>query len=110
MSGRKDMDRKLAAHEEVVIKRQQIAVIVGLVFLAIGGFLSAQLFGSAKYGILGVCIPMLYLGASSIKNRISLFRPRGRNAYSRDTRALVFGVVMIVLAIIYAVVIFLPGF
>lgn len=102
------MDTKPVVHEEVVIKRQQIAVIAAFILFAIGSFISLRLFGVAKYGVLGVCIPMLYLGVSSIKNRISLVRLRGQKTYSRDTRAIVFGVIMIAFAIVYMVMVFAP--
>ena len=100
------MDSKPAAHEETIIKRQWIAVIAAFVLFAIGGFLSQRMFGELKYGILGVCIPMLYLGISSIRNRVSIIRLRGKKEYSRDQRAVVLGSFMIILAILYIVVAF----
>src|SRR5215213_1719450 len=100
------MDSKPAAHEETIIKRQWIAVIAAFVLFAIGGLLSQRMFGELKYGILGVCIPMLYLGISSIRNRVSIIRLRGKKEYSRDQRAVVLGSFMIILAILYIVVAF----
>ncbi len=102
------IENKPAAHEEVVIKRQLIAVIAAFILFVFGGFISERLFGVTKYGVLGVCIPMLYLGGSSIKNRISIIRLRGNKAYSRDRRAVILGAGMIVLAILYLILVFLP--
>jgi hypothetical protein len=101
------MDNKPNAHEEMILKRQWIAVIAAFVLFAIGGFLSQRMFGVTEYGIFGVCIPMLYLGVSSIKNRISIIRLRGKKEYSRDQRAVTLGTFMIVLAVAYAVMVFI---
>lgn len=102
------MDNKSVAQEEAVIKRQWIAVVTAFVLFLAGVLFSEQLFGDIKYGILGVCLPMLYLGASSIINRISIIRLRGKKEYSRDQRAVVLGSFMILLAILYLVFAFVP--
>ena len=66
------------------------------------------MFGAARYSILAVMIPYLYLGASSIKNRVSIMRLRGQNGYSRDTRAVIFGIIMVVVALGYFFILFNP--
>ena len=102
------MNDRPASHEETIIKRQWIAVAAAFVFFLVGGFISMRVFGVTKYGVLGVCLPMLYIGASSIKNRISIVRVRGRQGYSRDKHAVTFGVILLVLAIAYLVLAFMP--
>jgi hypothetical protein len=102
------MDNKSGVQEEIVIKRQWIAVIAAFVLFAVGGFLSQRMFGDTRYGVLGVCIPMLYLGISSIKNRVSIIRLRGKKEYSRDSRAVTLGTFMIILAILYVVFALFP--
>ena len=102
------MNDRLIVDEEIVIKRQWTALTAAFILFALGGFISLRLFGVVKYGILGVCIPMLYLGVSSIKNRISIARFRGQKGYSRDRRAVVLGVIMLVVAIGYSVIVFAP--
>ena len=71
-------------------------------------FISLNVFGAARYSILAVMIPYLYLGASSIKNRVSIMRLRGQNGYSRDTRAVIFGIIMVVVALGYFFILFNP--
>ena len=102
------MDSKPATHEETIIKRQWMAVIAAFVLFFAGGFLTERFLGDIKYGILGVCLPMLYLGLSSIRNRISIVRLRGNKDYSRDQRAVVLGGFMIALSILYLVLAFFP--
>ena len=102
------MDSKPATHEETIIKRQWMAVIAAFVLFFAGGFLAERFLGDIKYGILGVCLPMLYLGLSSIRNRISIVRLRGNKDYSRDQRAVVLGGFMIALSILYVVLAFFP--
>lgn len=100
------MENRLAAHEDAVIRGQWIAVIAAFVLFFVGGFLSARIFGVTKYGALGVCLPMLYLGISSIKNRLSIIRFRGQKGYTRDKRAVTLGTIMLVLASAYTILVF----
>jgi len=104
-----DTISKSVTNEEVVIKRQWMAFIAAFVLFALASLISVKVFGVAKYGVLGVCIPMLYLGASSIKNRVSIVRLRGQKGFSRDTRAVIFGVIMVVVAVVYIVIVFTPS-
>jgi hypothetical protein len=99
---------KPVINEEIVIRRQWIAFVALFVLFFLAGLISVKVFGVIKYSVLGVCIPMLYLGTSSIKNRISIARLRGQKGYSRDTRAVVFGAIMLVMAIAYIVIVFTP--
>ena len=66
------------------------------------------MFGVDRYSILAVMIPNLYLGASSIKNRVSIMRLRGQKGYSRDTRAVIFGIIIVVVALGYFFILFNP--
>ena len=96
-------------NEEIAVKRQWVAFIAAFVLFFVAGLISVKVFGVIKYSALGVCLPMLYLGISSIKNRISIARLRGQKGYSTGTRAVVFGILMIVFAIAYIVIIFTPS-
>ena len=102
-----ETNNQSAAHEERILRRQWMAVIAGFVLFFISGSISQRLFGVTEYGIVGVCLPLLYLGISSIRNRISIIRLRGKKEYSRDQRAVILGTFMIVLAIAYMVMVFL---
>jgi hypothetical protein len=104
-----DAINKPVTNEEIVIKRQCMAFTATFVLFALAGLISVKVFGAIKYSVLGACIPMLYLGASSIKNRISIARLRGQKGYSRDTRAVIFGAIMLVVAIAYIVIVFTPA-
>jgi hypothetical protein len=103
-----DTDNQPVPNEEMVIKRQWIAVVAGFILFFIGGPVSERMFGVTRYGILGVCLPMLYLGISSILNRVSIIRLRGNKAYSRGKRAVVLGVIFIVFAVLYVILAFGP--
>lgn len=102
-----ETNNQSAAQEERIIRRQWIAVIAGFVLFFIGGSISQRLFGVTEYGVVGVCLPLLYLGFSSIRNRISIIRLRGNKEHSRDRRAVILGTFMIVLAIAYLVMVLL---
>jgi hypothetical protein len=104
-----DTINKPEINEEIVVKRQWMAFIAAFVLFLVAGLISVKVFGVIKYSVLGICLPILYLGASSIKNRISIARLRGQKGNSRGTRAVVFGAVMIVFAIAYTVVVFTPS-
>jgi hypothetical protein len=103
-----DIDDKPVPHEERVIKQQWIAVIVGFILFFMGGWISERWFGVIRYGIIGVCIPMLYLGISSIRNRVSIVRLRGNKEYSRGKRAVMLGTIFIVFGIGYIILAFVP--
>ena len=85
-----DTDNKPIINQEIVIKGQRIASIAAFVLFILADSISVKVFGVEKYGVLGICIPMFYLGASSIKNRVSIVRLKGQKGYSRDTRACCF--------------------
>jgi len=97
---------KPVTNEEIVIKRQWISFFAAFILFFLAGLISIKVFGVIKYSVLGVCIPMLYLGTSSIKNRISIARLRGQKGYSRGTRAVIFGVIALVVSITYIVIVF----
>ncbi|MFZ1039835.1 MAG: hypothetical protein WCA79_13765 [Anaerolineales bacterium] len=103
-----DTDNKPIINEEIVIKGQRIASIAAFVLFILADSISVKVFGVEKYGVLGICIPMFYLGASSIKNRVSIVRLKGQKGYSRDTRAVVFGIIMVVIALGYIFILFIP--
>jgi hypothetical protein len=94
--------------DEVVVKRQWIAFISCFILFLLASFISAKVFGVAKYSVLGMCIPMWYIGASSIKNRLSIVRLKGQAGYSKGTRAVILGVIMIVVATAYIIIMFTP--
>ena len=99
-----------SVEEEIILKRQWASVIGGLVFLVIAGLISRQAFGTFKYGLLGPCIPMIYLGVSCIKNRFSVLRPKGqRGKYSRGSSAVYVGAGILVSVAIDIVVLLTPS-
>jgi hypothetical protein len=60
------------------------------------GIITLYLFnGSLKYIFIPLCIPFLYIGISSIKNRVSILRLRGQKWPSRETSAVTFGWLLI---------------
>lgn len=99
-----------SVEEEFIIKRQWTAVIAAFVFLAVAILISVQVFGTVKYGLLAPCIPMIYLGASSIKNRFSVLRAKGQKGkYSRGAYAIYMGVLILISVVIDIVVVLTPS-
>ncbi len=103
-----EINNKPVNNEEIIIKRQWVAFIATFVLFFPAVFISLSVFGIARYSILAVMIPMMYLGTSSIKNRVSIMRLRGQKGYSRDTRALIFGIITVVVALGYFFILFNP--
>jgi hypothetical protein len=103
-----DDSNKPTISEKVVVQRQWIAFSATFVLFALTSFLSIKVFGVPKYSILGMSAPMAYLGFSSIKNRFSIAKFRGQQGYSKGTRAVIFGVVMLVLALASVAIVFIP--
>ena len=88
-----------------IAKRQWIAFIISIVIFPFAGFLTAYLFDIGRYLFLIVCLPLIYIGASSIKNRVSIFKFSGQSGYSRGVRALRIGLIIIALPLIYIAIV-----
>jgi hypothetical protein len=95
--------------EKVIAKRQWTACIAAFILFSLACLISIKVFGVGKYSVLGLCIPLLYIGSSSIKNRLSIVRVRGQKGYSTGTRAVIIGAIMIVFAIAYVIIVFTPS-
>ena len=111
ISGSENMkiDNEPPTEEDLVIRWQLIASFSSLILFALGIVISALLNGDLKYAILGITIPTIYVGISSIKNRVSIitFRGERRFMYSRGTRAIVMGAIVILWSLFMSSSIFL---
>jgi outer membrane protein assembly factor BamB len=59
-------------------------------------FLSIHIFnGSAKYGIAFLSIPIIFIGLSSIKNRVSIIRTKIQNKHSQGKKAALLGLLVL---------------
>ena len=64
--------------------------------------------GSMRYAFLPLSIPSFYIGISSIKNRVSIVRLRGRKEPARGRQAMFFGYLLIGAGIIQLLFVFVP--
>jgi hypothetical protein len=84
-------DKKTEKDEQAVIQRQYIAFFVALVLFIPLGFLITM-----KYSMLVSIVVMSYISISSIMNRVSIIRPKGRLAHSRGNQAVIYGILMLI--------------
>ena len=64
--------------------------------------------GSIRYVLLPLSIPVFYIGISSIKNRISILRLKGRKEPARGKQAVIFGFLLIGSGILQLLFVFIP--
>src|SRR3990170_3402507 len=95
--------------EKKILAWQIGAFITAFVLFIPVSLITLYLFnGSIKYIFIPVSIPLLYIGVSSIKNQLSIIRMRGQKGPSRGRKAIVFGILIIVLLPIELLFIFVP--
>ena len=104
-----ESDNITSEEEKIVIKYQWIAFVATFVLFFVAILISMRIFGTMKYGMLTLSVPIFYIGLSSIKNRISVARLRGQKGYSRGTRAIIFGIVFLVGAVANIVIMLTPS-
>jgi hypothetical protein len=98
----------MKSDESIIITRQYIAFFVALILFIPFSLLSVIIFHTMKYGMIISMVIMLYIGISSITNRVSILRPKGRMEYSKGKEAVVYGVLMLVGAIINIIFFLIP--
>jgi hypothetical protein len=99
-----------APHERIVLRNQVLSAVLilgfGLAFLTylLGLKYSFAIFGLSlpllKAGMLVADAGVLFISISSIRNRVSMIRPRAKKTPSKGTSALVFGVIFLVASIV----------
>jgi hypothetical protein len=95
--------------EKTVTKKQYIVFAIGFVLFFPAALLSLKIFGTPRYGELVPVVMMAYIGISSIINRISVLRIRGRHEPSKGKQALIFGFILLGVAVFIVLTIFVPS-
>jgi hypothetical protein len=86
--------------EKAILIQQYVAFFIALVLFLPLGFLI-----TLKYSLLVTIVIESYIGFSSIINRVSIIKPKGRLAHSRGKEAVIYGIVMLIGAFIGIVII-----
>jgi hypothetical protein len=104
-----ESDSKSQTNEKTITKRQYIAFFVGMILFIPTALISANIFHTPKYGMFAPIVAMVYISVSSMTNRISILRTRGRLKPSRDKQALAYGAILLAVAIFAVIAIFTPS-
>jgi len=102
-------DNKLQPNEKIIIKRQYIAFFIGMILFIPITLISGGIFHTPKYGMFAPIVALVYISISSMANRISILRTRGRLEPSRDKQALIYGAILLAVAIFAVFAIFIPS-
>lgn len=95
--------------EKIVIKRQYIAFFVGMILFIPSVLISTNIFHTSRYGMFAPITAMIYISISSMANRVSILSTRGRLEPSRDNQALIYGAILLAVAIFAVFAIFIPS-
>lgn len=79
-----------------------------VLFVPITLFVINTFNGSFRYALLPLSIPIFYIGVSSIKNRVSILRLKGRKEPARGKQAVIFGFLLIGGGILQLLFVFIP--
>jgi hypothetical protein len=103
------IDSGSESKEKTVTKKQYIAFAIGFVLFVPAVLLSLNIFGTPKYGELVPVAMIVYIGISSIVNRVSVLRIRGKREPSKGKQALTFGIILLGVAAFTLLTIFVPS-
>ncbi len=99
------MEIKPKDDEKRIIIFQYAAFLAAMLLFIPLSLLSLYLANSFKWGLQMILPLHLFIGISSVKNQVSILRPRGRIDHSRGKQAVTYGKLMIAGTIITAVLI-----
>jgi len=96
--------------EKRIILWQYAAFFVALLLFLPLSLLSLLLANSVKWGLLMILPFYMFIGISSVKNQVSIFRLKGQVNCSRCKDALIYGCIMIVgVLVTAAIILILPA-
>jgi hypothetical protein len=105
-----EFDPTPETNEDSIIKWQWGALFAALILFLPACLLSIKFFGTWKYGgVLSVCVQLFYIGMSSIINKISIGRVSGQKGYSKGTRAILMGTILLIIALVNMVTVLTPS-
>ncbi|MCP4419164.1 MAG: hypothetical protein GY805_21320 [Chloroflexi bacterium] len=101
--------------ERKIFKSQYIAVAVAFALFLVTVIVSTLVFDGDIVRMLRVIIPIgffpvLFVGLSSIKHRVSIMRPKGRRRHSTGKQAVIIGIMLIAVYVINTIIVFMPIF
>lgn len=101
------------AVEKEILRNQYIAVVIMFVLFFASALVSILVFGNDMVKIMRVVIPvanlpLLFIGLSSLKNKVSILRPRGKRTYSTGKQAVIVGSLALVVFLLNIVIVFSP--
>jgi formate-dependent nitrite reductase membrane component NrfD len=99
--------------QKKIIKSQYIAMATAFVLFFVTAIFSILLFEGNFVKVIRMAItvgysPVLFIGVSSIRNEISILRPKGEKQYSTGKRAVTMGVLLIASFLLNVVIAFSP--
>ncbi|MBK8901390.1 MAG: hypothetical protein IPM53_09420 [Anaerolineaceae bacterium] len=99
--------------EKEVLRNQYIALAVMFNLFFASAVVAILIFGNDMVKILRIIFPMvgllqLFIGVSSIKNKVSIMRPKGKREYSTGRQATIIGFLLILVFAIELLIVFSP--
>lgn len=87
-----------------IVILQYAALLAAILLFIPLSLLSLYLANSIHWGLLMILPLHLFIGISSVRNQVSILKPRGRGGCSRGNQAVTYGKIMITGTIITAVI------
>jgi hypothetical protein len=107
----KPSNQLVSAEEKRVMQWQSSVAVCMFVLFLPTAILSVYIFnGSFKPAILPILIGLFLIGVSSIRNQVSIARPKGQKEPTRGTSAIGIGLFLLVVAFIQFLFVFIPPF
>lgn len=93
--------------EKKIMRWQYVAVALMFILFFPTAILSLYIFnGSIKYIFVPLSIPLLFIAVSSIKNQVSILRPKGKKEPTRGKSAVGIGILMIIVVFVQLLIVF----
>lgn len=99
--------------EKEILRNQYIAVAAMLILFFASVVVAALVFGNDMVKMIRAVIPfadlpLLFIGISSIQNKVSILRPRGKRSHSTGKQAVKVGVLAIIAFVLNLLLVFSP--
>jgi hypothetical protein len=98
------MEIKPGDEKKHIVIFQYAALLAAILLFVPLSLLSLYLANSIQWGFLMILPLHLFIGISSVRNQVSILKPRGRGGCSRGNQAVIYGNIMIAGTLITAVI------
>jgi hypothetical protein len=103
------MNNNTPTDQEIEILKIQRRVFIFLLILSLPILLLSQhIFYTIKYGFTLIVISAMFIGVSSIINRVSILKPKWQQDYPRGKQAVIIGSLFIISEIIAIIILLSP--